>query len=44
VNVLDENAPQPAAREEGEAQDPEDKEKAAVGAPHVLIVRTRTGG
>ena len=28
VNVLDKNAPQPAGREEGEEQDPEDKEKA----------------
>ncbi len=43
VNVLDKNAPQPAAREEGEEQDPEDKEKAAAGAPHVLIVRTPDG-
>jgi hypothetical protein len=43
VNVLDSGAPQPAAREEQEEQDPEE-EKAAAGAPHVLIVRTRTGG
>ena len=43
VNVLGKNAPQPAAREEGEEQDPEDKEKAAAGAPHVLIVRTPDG-
>jgi transposase len=47
VNVLDKNAPQPAAREEtGEQdreQDPEQKEKAAAGAPHVLIVRTPDG-
>ena len=42
VNVLDKNAPQPAAREE-EEQDPEGKEKAAAGAPHVLIVRTPDG-
>jgi hypothetical protein len=41
VNVLDKNAPQPAAGEEGEEQDPE--EKAAAGAPHVLIVRTPDG-
>ena len=44
VNVLDKGSPQPAAREEGEEeQDPEDKEKAAAGAPHVLIVRTPDG-
>ena len=43
VNVLGKNAPQPAAREEGGEQDPEDKEKAAAGAPHVLIVRTPDG-
>ncbi|MGH3124466.1 MAG: IS66 family transposase, partial [Streptosporangiaceae bacterium] len=43
VNVLDKNAPQPAAREEGDEQDPEEKEKAAAGAPHVLIVRTPDG-
>ena len=42
VNVLDKNAPQPAAREQQE-QDPGDKEKAAAGAPHVLIVRTPDG-
>ena len=43
VNVLDKNAPPAAGREEGEEQDPEDKEKAAAGAPHVLIVRTPDG-
>jgi transposase len=43
VNVLDKNVPQPAAREEGDEQDPEDTEKAAPGAPHVLIVRTPDG-
>jgi hypothetical protein len=43
VNVLGSNAPQPAAREEGEEQDPDGKEKAAAGAPHVLIVRTPDG-
>ena len=44
VNVLDSSAPQPAGREqEGEEQDPEGKEKAAAGAPHVLIVRTPDG-
>jgi hypothetical protein len=42
VNVLNKNAPQPAAREE-EEQDPDGKEKAAAGAPHVLIVRTPDG-
>ena len=41
VNVLDSSAPQPAAQEEHE-QDPEE-EKAAAGAPHVLIVRTPDG-
>jgi hypothetical protein len=41
VNVLDSRAPQPAGREEGEERDPE--EKAAAGAPHVLIVRTPDG-
>ncbi len=43
VNVLDTDVPQPAAREEEEEQDPEGKEKAASGAPHVLIVRTPDG-
>ena len=43
VNVPGKNAPQPAAREQGGEQDPEDKEKAAAGAPHVLIVRTPDG-
>ncbi|MGH3124083.1 MAG: IS66 family transposase [Streptosporangiaceae bacterium] len=53
VNVLDKTAPpapageeQPAAREEQQdEQDPEEKgkEKAAAGAPHVLIVRTPDG-
>jgi hypothetical protein len=45
VNVLDKNAPQPAAREEQEEeeQDPEEKGKPAPGAPHVLIIRTPDG-
>jgi transposase len=44
VNVLDSSAPQPAGREAaGEEQDPGEKEKAAAGAPHVLIVRTPDG-
>ena len=43
VNVLNKNAPQPAAREEGEEQDPGGREKAAAGAPQVLIVRTPDG-
>jgi hypothetical protein len=43
VNVLDKNAPQPAAREDEEDRDPEEKEKTAPGAPHVLIVRTPDG-
>jgi hypothetical protein len=42
VNVLDKAAPQPAAREEEQA-DPEEKDKTAAGAPHVLIVRTPDG-
>jgi transposase len=41
VNVLDTSAPQPAGQEE--EQDPEEKEKTAPGAPHVLIVRTPDG-
>ncbi len=41
VTVLGKDAPPPAAREEGDEQDPE--EKAAAGAPHVLIVRTPDG-
>jgi transposase len=43
VNVLDKNAPQPAAREDEEEGDPEQKEKTAPGAPHVLIIRTPDG-
>jgi hypothetical protein len=43
VNVLDSSAPQPAVREGGEEEDPEEKEKTAPGAPHVLIVRTPDG-
>jgi transposase len=44
VNVLDKAVPQPAAREEKEETDPEEKDgKAAAGAPHVLIVRTPDG-
>ena len=42
VNVLDSSAPRPAGREEEAEQDPEE-EKAAAGAPHVLIVRTPDG-
>ncbi len=43
VNVLDKTA-QPAARDENEETDPEEKDgKAAAGAPHVLIVRTPDG-
>jgi transposase len=41
VNVLDTSAPQPAGQED--EQDPEEKEKTAPGAPHVLIVRTPDG-
>jgi transposase len=42
VNVLDRAAPQPPAPGE-EVNDPEEKGKAAAGAPHVLIVRTPDG-
>jgi hypothetical protein len=43
VNVLDRTArPAPAAGEAEEA-DPEEKERAPAGAPHVLIVRTPDG-
>ena len=41
VNVLDRAAaPQPGGEKEDKEQDPEEKDKAAAGAPHVLIVRT----
>ena len=40
VNVLDKTAPQPAGQDEQDEADPEEKDKAASGAPHVLIVRT----
>ncbi len=43
VNVLDSNAPQPAAPGGEHEQDPEEKEKTAPGDPHVLIVRTPDG-
>jgi len=43
VNVLDKTAPQPAAREGQEEEDPEEKEKPAAGAPHALIIRTPDG-
>jgi len=46
VNVLDKHVPQPAGRQEREdedEQDPEEKDKTAAGAPHVLIVRTPDG-
>ena len=42
VNVLGKTAPVPAPEEKDEA-DPEEKEKAAAGAPHVLITRTPDG-
>lgn len=42
MNVLGKNAPQAAAREERQEEDPEE-EKTAPGAPHVLIVRTPDG-
>ena len=48
VNVLDKTAPPPppgGVKKEQEEQDPEEKDgKAAAGAPHVLIVRSPTGG
>lgn len=43
VNVLAKDAPQSPVREDGEEGDPEEKEKTAPGAPHVLIVRTPDG-
>jgi hypothetical protein len=45
VNVLDKTAPHPAGQEQEEKEeaDPEEKTKAAAGAPHVLIVRTPDG-
>jgi Transposase IS66 family len=43
VNVLDKDAAQPAGREEEDQQDPEEKDKPAPGAPHVLIARTPDG-
>lgn len=43
VNVLGRTAP-PAAALEGGEKDPEEKEKTAADAPHVLIVRTPAGG
>jgi len=43
VNVLDKTAPQPAGQDEQDDADPEEKGKAAAGAPHVLIVRTADG-
>ena len=44
VNVLGTGTvPQPPAREEEGDRDPEEKDKAAAGAPHVLIVRTPDG-
>jgi hypothetical protein len=43
VNVLDKSAAQPAGREDEDEQDPEEKDKTAPGAPHVLIVRTPDG-
>ena len=43
VNVLDRTAPPAAAPAEREEADPEEKEKPAAGAPHVLIIRTPDG-
>ena len=41
VNVLDRAAaPQPSGDKQEKEEDPEEKDKAAAGAPHVLIVRT----
>jgi transposase len=44
VNVLDKAVPPAPAPEEGKQDnDPEEKQKTAAGAPHVLIVRTPDG-
>ena len=43
VNVLDKTVPPAPAPEENDEADPEEKEKAAAGAPHVLITRTPDG-
>ena len=43
VNVLGKTAAPQAAGPDEEEKDPEEKEKAASGAPHVLIVRTPDG-
>ena len=43
VNVLDKAAVPAAVPEEKDEADPEEKEKAAAGAPHVLITRTPDG-
>ena len=43
VNVLDRSVPPAPVQEEKEEADPEEKAKAAAGAPHVLIVRTPDG-
>jgi transposase len=43
VNVLDSSAPQPAVRQDEAERDPDEEERTAPGAPHVLIVRTPDG-
>ena len=44
VNVLDKAVPAaPGPAQEEEEADPEEKDKAAAGAPHVLIIRTPDG-
>jgi transposase len=43
VNVLDRTAPPAAAPAGDQEKDPEEKDKAAAGAPHMLIVRTPDG-
>jgi hypothetical protein len=43
VNVLDKSVPPTAGPEEREEADPEEKDKPAAGAPHVLITRTPDG-
>ncbi len=43
VNVLDKSVPPTAGPEEGREADPEERDKPAAGAPHVLITRTPDG-
>ena len=43
VNVLDKSVPPAPVPEEKEEADPEENDKSAAGAPHVLITRTPDG-